>query len=116
MVKNNFKLLFIGLLFVAALVGCKGGDKELEERKNYWSEVISGSVPVGTTENDLLIWADKNNIKYVYDESRNVYFSIVEVIESDGFVCSQWNMMVEIYLDNQQKVKSHQVQSIGTCL
>jgi len=101
---------------VFSLVGCKGSEKDIEERKNYWNEFISRTIPVGTSEVKLKAWANENGFKYLYDESKNMYYAIIEKIDGDSFVCSQWNIAVQIYLDEQRKTKSHKVESVGTCL
>ena len=122
---------FLAVVIIACLSGCSN-ESPVEERGEFWSSSVQSFFEEDRTIEDLDDWLATSGAEplreseNVHDmlraakdptfEPNNSFFSWLEMIELDGFVCASWHYGLEVWADESGKILRYEIQSSGNCL
>ncbi|TKB45972.1 hypothetical protein [Thalassotalea mangrovi] len=110
---------FVILTIIILLSACsKNNNHLLDERMQYWEITLESNVTKGTSRESIKQWALKNSIEFFENpETKSLYANVETIADSGiGFPCSEWNIILEIQLDDNEVSIGHSISSVGTCV
>jgi hypothetical protein len=103
-------------VLVASLVACTTAHNRVHERQVYWQEVMHSEVPVGSTRDALLAWANGRSIRLSDPDAAGRVYAGVEYIETHEWVCRGWSVTLEFILSSDGSVAKETVRTLGNCV
>ena len=105
------------LLFACAVsMGCSSGRSSVDERKQFWENIVRAEVPLGTRFEDLRAWADRRSLTLTPAQEPRTYVAGLESVTVNGFVCKGFGISLEVVLAADGTVSRESVRSLGNCL
>jgi hypothetical protein len=107
----------IGLCLLVA--SCGHDNARLQERIAYWRGSLDRDVPQGTAASTAQAWLQERGVHVELLKQQRWLYANVERVPEPGlfpFPCSQWNIIVKIPLDTQNRTVGNDVSAVGTCL
>jgi hypothetical protein len=105
-------------LMTLVLLGCGGKEPDLKGRRAYWEGELARNAPVGSSKDAILTWAASRGVHFNDDHTQQRLYANVEQIPEPGipFPCSEWNIIVQISMDSNNRSTSNNVSQVGSCL
>ncbi|WP_026223521.1 hypothetical protein [Methylosarcina fibrata] len=106
------------ILFCLTLVGCASESTQLNERTKFWKSELAHNIPTGTPKEKALQWGKEHQVKFAFLEKQNWLYANVERVPDSGigFPCSEWNIILKVFLGADGKSVGNEVNAVGSCL
>lgn len=104
-------------ILLITLAGCQRS--AFNDRKAYWEKLLASAVPAGTPKAAIEDWGKSQSIHFDYIKQRQMLYANAERVTEHGltrFICSQWNVIIQIQLDSDAKAIKREVSGVGSCL
>ena len=108
----------VSALFASfALLAARSSEGRLHERKVYWEQALAVNVPPGTSWREAYSWLSSKGITPLEDKPKHTLSAKVEEVpDRFSFVCSHWDILVNVFFDNADRSVRNQVETLGICL
>lgn len=105
-------------LFALALMGCTQGNSHARERADFWRAEMARDIPPGTAKEKAIQWGKGRNVKFDFlEQQRWLYANVEHVPDSGiGFPCSDWNIILKVSLDANDRTIGNEVSTVGSCI
>jgi hypothetical protein len=109
---------FAFVLFALALMGCTQGNSRARERAEFWKAEMARDIPPGTTKEKAIQWGKDRKVKFDFLEKQRWLYANVEQVPGSGigFPCSDWNIILTVSLDPNDRTIGNEVSTVGSCL
>jgi hypothetical protein len=106
------------VLFALALTGCTQGNSHARERAEFWKAELAHNIPLGTTKEKAIQWGKDRNVKFEFLEEQHWLYANVEHVPDSGigFPCSDWNIILKVSLDANDRTTGREVSTVGSCI
>jgi hypothetical protein len=91
----------------------------IQKRIAYWESLVDKELPSGSSKERVEQWGRDHHLKFFeLIPSKNFFDANVEQIPAVGigFPCSDWNIIVDIYMGNDAKSIGRKVHTVGSCI
>ena len=120
------KKILVGIMAVAIIIFVsiylevteRITDSRIQERIAYWESLIDTEVPSGTRKETVEYWGKQRQLNLNWIPDKNIFRAKVDQIPVAGirFPCSEWNVIIDIYIGNNGKSLRREVRPFGICL
>ena len=97
------------------LQGC-GNEIEIQKTKVLWEYRLASEVELGMSVEEIVKWGDKYELNINAEPYSNRIFVRLKTFEKSGFPCKDWFLILEIQLDQNDRVSEKRLIETGTCL
>lgn len=111
----------VGLVFL--LWACATSDN-VNERIKYWKDLANTELPIGSTKDQVLVWAQKHSLhpSGMYPPPQGFYgnyasyFAESVPVERYLRVCAEWEIILDFHFDANNLLIKQEVNEHGVCL
>ena len=111
-------LILIGSILIYTEITSVITQGRTVNRAYYWKTSINKELPLGSSEQAIKEWGLGRNLHLEFSPNRNSYEANVEQVPVVGmsFPCSEWNIIVDIYVGMDGKSSKQDVHMVGSCI
>jgi len=93
-------------------------NSRIQKRTTYWKSLIDAEIPTGTTKEKIEQWGKQRGLHLTWIPDRNFFDANVEQVPESGigFPCSEWNIIVDIYIGKDNASVKGEVSTVGSCV
>ena len=90
----------------------------IQKREAYWKSEINSEIPNGTSKEKLIEYLNQRNLNSSWIPGQKVFNENVEQIPDAGigFPCGSWNIIIYIFLGDDNRTKGNEIHSVGSCI
>lgn len=107
---NRVILVFLATIVLSACTS----SKYIEERHAWWESELTNIVRQRVEKSEVVEFLKKNGVSNTYVENENAFY--IAEREAHKWIIGYTDLMVRIYLDQNDVVKSYKVEEVHTSL
>ncbi|MFA5040776.1 MAG: hypothetical protein WC464_03985 [Bdellovibrionales bacterium] len=115
--RSSFAALLAALILVVFISFPQRGETKASQRVAYWEKKLDEVVPLNSSKESLLEWANKNDFEFVPTEDGRLSAKVewVSGFGSPYLFCSEWSIMLDVEINPFGDVQSRAVRKVLEC-